>query len=111
MSQFLRRSGVSSSIFKNPQQGSVEPHLTPELYEGRRKIAIGSSIVHILQLLILEPNRRVLGYTLYKRENIILEENVLEIGGGEWDGMTNELVFGDNQYSYNGSLNFGAHYR
>lgn len=107
----LLKSGVSFSIPTDPQIELSKLRLVPGLYEGHGRLAMGGSVVHVLQLLVVEPSKEILGYTLYRRENIIVEENVLEVGGGEWDDAIKELSLGDMQYNYRGVIDFGVDYQ
>lgn len=98
----------SSSFVKDEEEQDDEVCLSPGLYEGFGKLFMGSSTIHIHQTLFLEPNGRIVSYSMYGKSNEVIQRNGLEIGSGEWDKKTLRLSFGDEWYTYHGKIDIGA---
>eukprot|EP00210_Caulerpa_lentillifera_P005359 g5121.t1 len=90
--------------FRMNRRQFQKPKLKLELglYEGHGKLTIGTESICIFQTLLLEPLGKIIGYTLYKRENCKMQTTSLEVGNGTWDGSILRLVYEDGLYIYKG---------
>lgn len=101
--QTILKQYEAHSSTMNTSQGEDSQHsLEPGLYEGKGMLTIGSTSVYASQLLILEPNRGLVGCTMYKGSDYGDQANETEIGTGKWDDSVRELYFGDKLYNYRG---------
>lgn len=92
------------SIVDKSQERDSQQSLEPGLYEGKGKLVVGSVNAYTSQLLVLEPDGGVVGYTLYKGKDSGDQGNNVEVGVGKWNRDTRELFFRDNCYNYHGSV-------
>eukprot|EP00210_Caulerpa_lentillifera_P000994 g957.t1 len=76
----------------------------PGLYEGYGRCTSDASTLLVQQMIIFEPNREVLGCSLYKKENTKEQEINVQIGSGHWDGKRLKLHYKDDWYNFSGNL-------
>lgn len=104
---YLLQLGLPLSTPDDVKEEIPKPRLSPGLYEGEGQLEIGSSTIHVTQLLLLEPTGGAITCTLYGRDDVIVTRNRLEISGGEWERANLSLSFGDSWFHYKGKFNLG----
>eukprot|EP00210_Caulerpa_lentillifera_P008539 g8145.t1 len=95
------RKSISAS---RPNTKEPAPPFELGLYEGYGKWTNDTSTILVQQMIIFEPNGKVIGCSLYKQENTQDQDINLQIGSGQWDGKRLHLYYRDNWYNLNGNI-------
>lgn len=106
--EILPKQFRSSSFVVSPLIRYSKDQLEPGIYEGHGMFSFGSMRVYVSQHLIIVPTGRVVGRTGYLSNRMKVENKTHKIGVGKWNNETRELTLEDNQYRYEGSVNFSA---